>query len=344
VPIGEWMLASQRRSLVRAPWEWIIPGLVVAPWIAIEGGSANLSDTQYFVVAGRTLLSGHWAAAFSSPRVQAGPFELALYGAFGRLSALSGIGVGRLLAPVVELGVVALVVAVVGRLLADEPMRRAVQGTVGTLAAVAGVPSMVFTGGHPADAVIPLLWLLAGDEARRGRDLRAVLIVGLSANVELWGALGAPVLLLVAHRRRILGDAALLVGVTLGPLVPFALAGSVRMFHYRWLVSKGSLVGLFLTPGATFPWTLRLLQGALALAAGAAVAWRMRRRDFSVCAVPLAIVGVRLLLDPELGFSYYFAAWIELALVAAGWMSCRLLSPHDGRLRRPAPAVAVPET
>jgi hypothetical protein len=335
------MASSGRRSRLHVPWEWLVPFLVAVPWIVVQGGSANLGDTQYFVVAGRTLFSAHWASTFAQPGVQAGPVEVALYGAAGRLSTLTGVGVGRLLAPVVELGVVALAIAVVGVLLEDEPMRRAVQAAVGTLVVLSGVPSLVFTGGHPADAVIPLLWLLAGREARRGNDLHAALIIGLSASIEIWSVLGAPVLLLAPRLRRLPVAGAVLVAAALIPFLPFAVAGSVRMFDYRWAVSRGSLVSVVLTPGSAFPWTLRLLQGACVLAAGILLALLTRRRAYGVFAVPLAIVGVRLLLDPEFGFGYYFAAWIILALVAAGCASCSLRPRLRGADRRGLRAAAA---
>ena len=318
-------MATPGRPLrLRVPWELIVPCLVAIPWIAADGGSPNLGDTQYFAAAGARLFSAHWASTFALPGVQAGPLEVGLYGAFGRLSALTGIGIGRLLAAVVELGVVALAVFVVGKLIADRPGRRWVQAAVGVLVVVTGVPSLVFTAGHPADAIIPLLWLLAGREAQRGHELRAALIVGLSASIEIWALLGIPVLLLAPRLSRLPAAALVLLGSALAPFLPFLLAGPFRMFDYRWAVSSQSLVALALKPGSEFPWTLRLLQGGCALAAGGLVALSGRRRAYAVYSVPLAIVGVRLALDPEFGFGYYFSAWIVVAVVAAGCVSSSL--------------------
>src|SRR5207247_4610502 len=120
-------------------------------------------------------------------------------------------------------------------------------------------------GGHPAEAIVPLLWVLAAIWVREGRVGLAGALLGLSAGLELWGVLGVPVLLLAPRRRRALVGALVEAAVVLGMLAPFALAGSVRMFQYDWRVASGTLLSLFVAPGADFGWPLRLLPSALAL-------------------------------------------------------------------------------
>jgi hypothetical protein len=73
----------------------------------------------------------------------------------------------------------------------------------------------------------------------------------------------------------------------------------------------------FLVPaGSDFPWGLRLLQGAVALIVGGALALALRRTDRAIWAVPLGIVAVRVLLDPTL-YSWYWLGLETLALVGA---------------------------
>ena len=335
------MALSPRQLLRRTPWQWIVSLLATAPMAWADGGSRLLGDTAFFCRAGRTLLSADWAHTYASAGVQAGPLQLALYGAAGRLGAATGVGPGRLLSPVVELGTVALLLFVLRSVLPQGRMRRLSQGVLGTLAVLTATPSLVFSAGHPADAVIPLLWVLAAHEARQGRAVRAGLILGLSANLEIWGVLGAPVLLFLPDLRRLVRAGGAQLALTLGPLAPFAAAGGLRMFSYSWPVSSGTLASLLLPVGTPFPWTLRFAQGAVALAAGAGVALLTRRGPYGPSLVPLAIVAARLLLDPQRN-SYYLAAWIVLALTAAGFAACHLL-PLLGRAAtaEPPPARAA---
>jgi hypothetical protein len=86
---------------------------------------------------------------------------------------------------------------------------------------------------------------------------------------------------------------------------PFVLFGSFRMFQYRWDVAGDTLVSLIVPIGTPFPWPLRLVQAAAAVGAGALVAYRLRRSVHAVWLAPLAIVAVRLLLDP-IDAGYYF--------------------------------------
>ena len=54
------------------------------------------------------------------------------------------------------------------------------------LAAVgAGLTQLAFADGHPAEAVVPLLWVLAAVWARDDRVVAAGLLIGVSAGLEL---------------------------------------------------------------------------------------------------------------------------------------------------------------
>ena len=318
------MIRAPQLLLRRAPWHWVVPFLAAAPMVWSDGSSSHfLGDNNYFLRVGGTLFSSNWTQTYADKGVQAGPVQLALYGAADRLSPILGVNPGRLLAPLFELGIVALLLAALQSALPQGRRRQFAQAAMATLAVLTVLPSVVFQAGHPADAVIPLLWVLAACDARRGRPIRAGLLVGLSANFELWGVLGAPILLLL-DTRLILRAGAALGTMALGPFAPFVLAGSFEMFSYRWPVTGGTLVSLFISPGSTFPWTLRLVQGAAALAAGAGAVRLTRDRSCAVCVVPLAVVSMRLLLDP-MAVDYYLAGLTVLALTAAGFVACYAL-------------------
>ena len=285
---------------------------VARVWVLVLGlaaGRAYLDrgtdpgDLIYFVHRGEQLLSGGWANTFSDAALQSGPVQLVLFGAVRNLTAL---------AFVLELSVAALLLYVLGRLQIGDRIRL----LIGVLAVAAGLTQAAFVGGHPAEPIVPLLWVLAGLSAREDRMLRAGALIGLSAGFELWGVLGAVVLLLAPRLKRAFTGGLVGGGVVVTMLAPFALAGSFRMFNHEWRVSTGTILGLVVEPGTHFGWPLRLLQSALALAVGAAIATGLRRSVHALWLAPLGVVVVRLVLDP-LAFGWYFLEPEALVLVGA---------------------------
>jgi hypothetical protein len=291
------------RDFLRSPLARVwVPVLTVAAAVAYVDRGTDPGDLVYFVHRGEHLLSSGWASTFADPMLQSGPLQLVVFGAVRNLTAL---------AFVIELSVAALLLYVTGRIGASDRVRF----VVGLLAVGAGLTHIAFVDGHPAEAIVPLLWVLAALWAREDRTVLAGAVLGLSAGFELWGVLGLPVLLLAPRGRRALAGAAVTAMVLAGMLAPFAFAGSLRMFHYDWRVASGTLLSLFVAPGAHFGWGLRLLQSALALTAGASVALALRRSVHAAWLAPLAVAFVRLLLDP-LSFGWY---WLEVeALVLIG--------------------------
>src|SRR5438094_942608 len=163
----------------------------------------------------------------------------------------------------------------------------------------AGFTTHVFDAGHPADGLLPLLWIVAAAEARRGRTLRAALVVGLSAGFETWGILGLAVLAL-APSLRSAARSALLAGCLAAVwYVPFVLGRHFAMGGYRWQVASQSLLGHVLAPGTAFGWPLRIAQGAAVLVAGVIVARLGRRSSHVLWLVPLSVVLARLALHPQ---------------------------------------------
>jgi hypothetical protein len=281
-------------------------------------------DLVYFVHRGEHLLSGGWASTFADPMLQSGPLQLVVFGAIRNLTVL---------AFVLELAVAALLLYVLGRLRVPERLRL----VVGLLAVAAGLTQGAFIDGHPAEAIVPLLWVLAAVWVREGRTFQAGALVGLSAGLELWGILGVVVLLLAPRFRGAALGGVVAAVVVAAMLAPFAAFGSFRMFDHEWRVATGTVLSLVVEPGTAFGWPLRLLQSTLALATGAALAYVLRRSVHALWAVPLATVIVRLALDP-LSFGWYFLEAEALVLVAAALLlrelptrfpAARLLSGAD---------------
>jgi hypothetical protein len=293
---------------------WLLPATAaaaVAPFLRSDGG-----DSWLFVRAGRTMLSADWGHAFASSGIQAGPLQLLLFGTVGRSPAA--------LAAVLAAATALLVTCAVRALGVERP---ALLALAGCLAVATGLTTHVFDAGHPADALLPLVWIVAAAEARRGRVVRAAAIVGLCAGVETWGVLGIAVLACAPSLRGALRAAPVTVGVAAALFLPFVLAGHFAMGSYQWMVMSRSLLGHVVAPGTSFGWPLRLAQGGLAVAAGVGVACAKRRSPHALWLVPFAIVLVRIALDP-LQSGYYFdglqaPALAGLVLVAASGLRLR---------------------
>jgi hypothetical protein len=306
-------LAGQFELLGRV-LPWTLPPAAAAV-AALHQGLGLDGDSHLFIWAGRTLLSSQWNHAFALPTVQVGPLQLALFGSVGRWHAA--------LALVLTMGTALLVVAAAR---AAGVKNSALLCAVGLLAVVTGMTE-VGLGGHPADAVLPLIWILAAAEARRGHAWRAGLLIGLSAGLETWGILGVAVLALAPRLRDALVGTCIAGGTALALFAPFVLGGHFEMSSFHWYVSYPSPVSMLVPEGTPFGWPLRLVQAAFAVSAGVAVVRLLRRSPHVVWAAPLAIVVVRLLLDPLL-LSYYLAGPKVLILVgvtlgAARWTRVR---------------------
>lgn len=287
---------------------WVLPLTAAALVSAIA--TNDPADLPYFAHAARTLFSAHWADAFADPSLQVGPLQLLVVGVGDRLGGLG------LLAFLLELGLAALTVFTVGRLLQGRPHRAAVQTVAGMAVVVLGITDAAYSYGHPAQVAIPLLWVLAAVDARDGKTIRAGALLGLSAGFEVWGVLGLPVLLLAPGLRTALRGLAAQVAVTGALFLPFVLFGEFRMFDHAWRVEGWTLVRFVVPAGSEFPWGLRLLQGAAALAVGVVLALTLRRTDRALWVVPLGVVAVRILLDPTV-YSWYWLGLETLALLGA---------------------------
>ena len=287
---------------------WALPIATAAAVAPIDRG--NGGDSWMFVAAGRTMLSPHWSRTFADSGIQVGPLQLALFGSVGGSSVA-----------------IAIVLSVAGTTLlllalwATGNERRRIVAAVAAVAIASGLTRAGFDAGHPADTLLPLLWILAAVEARRGRVAIAGAVIGLGAGLETWSVLGLAVLALSPDVRAAARGAVVAVATASALFLPFVAAGHFAMPHYHWLVSSQSLISLVVAPGTAVGWPLRLAQAAFAVAAGIAVARISRGSRHAVWLVPCAVVIARLLLDP-LDSDYYFVgiegpALVGLALVAA---------------------------
>jgi hypothetical protein len=296
---------------------WWVPVFVVAVGTAALTVGADTGDLPFFVHAADDLLSRAWADAYADPDLQIGPAQLLLLALADALAGALGISSFTLLAFAVPVAVTGLFLLTLSRLLAERPARRPlVLMTAGVAFAALGLPAAAYMDGHMAQAVVPLLWLLAGLKARDGHALAAGGIVGLSAGFELWGMLGVVALLLTPRLRDALTGVAVQIGVVAAMFAPFALAGEVRMFDYHWVVNGDTLLSLVVDPGTDFTWWMRLAQGGTALAVGGLLAWPLRRTLHAVWLAPLVVVAVRLALDP-VRYPWYWLALEILVVVGA---------------------------
>lgn len=315
------MRVNSAVSLLVALAAAVTVGLVVPP--------GDTGDLAFFVHSAERLFSTDWAATYADPALQIGPLQLVTLGALDTVADLVGISSTRLIGAVFGAVVVALFWLIARRLLDGRGGRWAL--TAAVLAPVAlSYTFDAYRDGHPAQALVPLLWVLAGLELRAGRAWPAGVLIGVSAGFEVWGILGVAILVLAPRLPDAVRAFAAAALVPLALLAPFALAGDFGMFEYRWVVNGDTLLSLFVEPGTAFPWPLRVLQGATAVLVGAGVAWSLRRSAAALWVGPLAVVAVRLALDP-VRYPWYWLALETLVLVGA----VHLL----GRLER----VSVPE-
>jgi hypothetical protein len=313
----------------RAWWVPVLAATVASAALAI---GADTGDLPFFVHSADDLFTGAWKDVYADPDLQIGPIQLFLLALADAVAGALSLSTFTLLAFALPLFVSVLLLVVLQRFLTERPERRRMVLLFAGLAAVAlGIPTSAYVDGHLAQGVVPLLWLLAGLRARARRALSAGALVGASAGFEVWGMLGAVVLLLTPRLRDAAAGFLVQVGVAAALFAPFALAGEVRMFDYHWVVNGDTLLSLFVEPGTDFTWWMRLAQGGTALAVGAALAWPLRRTLHAVWLAPLIVVTVRLALDP-VRYPWYWLALQTLVLVGAVEL---LTGERVRRLRQP---------
>lgn len=288
----------------------LAPVIVALVLISTTSAAPQPIDYGIFGPGGAALLTGRWSRIFADPILQAGPFELLPFGILHLLGVSGSIGWTVALTACGML--TAFVTALVLRPTLAPDLRSSLLSGVGTLVlAAAGPGTSSWAIGHPSEVLVPLVWVVAGRLALRDRPALAAVLVALSSGFEVWGVLGAPVVLL-APRIRFVRSAAAGAAALVVLWAPFVLAGPFRMFAFAWPVMDPSLLHALDPTATAFPWSLRLLQAVAAVGAGAAVALLLRGRDaaWGPWAVGVAVVAARLVLDPVLAGYYWFPALV----------------------------------
>jgi hypothetical protein len=311
---------ERHRGTVAQILAWTVPAAAAARLAYDQSyryNEANYGgDGILFVHFGQVLLSRHWDLAFSHSDIQAGPLQLAFFGALAE----------REMAIAIVLSVATALLVVAAARVAGV-RNAALLGGAGLLAVAAGVTRVGYATGHPADAMLPLIWVIAADQARRDHRWRAGLLVGLCAGVETWGILGVAVFAFAPRLRDAAVSTLVAAATALALFVPFVLGGHFETFSFAWQVAPPAPLSLVVPEHTPFGWPLRLVQAAVAVGAGVAVARVLRHSAHALWAAPLAVVVARLLLDPLL-YSYYLAAPKGLVIVGAAvgaerWMQQR---------------------
>lgn len=319
-----WLAQEQVRLRAESPRFWAflqlasrfrIPILVLVA--AVSGGfmqlqSLSVADTTYFIHASHRLFSGDGLNVFQDPGIQVGPLYLAALGLMGALAdavRLSPVFVDGFL----QAGLVSWLCVQLVRALAPDDARKTQRDLGIGVSLIFGPLAGVGVAGHFEEPLIAAFLLLAALRASQGRDVSAALWLVLASGFKLSGLLGVPILLIAASWPALLRRTAIFAVVCGALYLPFFAWGTVNTFHFSWPVWPSATVGWFVS-GHPFSWQLRMLQGALTVAAGC---WIALRRSAPVWATPVVLIAVRLLLDPE-QVPYYWVALV-LCLVVAGW-------------------------
>lgn len=295
--------------------------------------SATSSDADGFADAGRVLLSPGWRGTFHDSWLQAGPFEQLVC----LLARTLGVGErGEAVASNV-LGAAALL------LVACLVFRRDWRSTLylGAGALGLGIITDVYAIGHPSELFIALVWLLAARAARAEAAVACGVLLGLSAGLETWGLLGAPILLFLPTLRRSLTGGCVALTVAAAIYAPFATGSDFHMFDLHWSVAGGLASTLF-GKGSAVTWQMRIAEALVVVGLGAALALLLRSRTAAcVWIVPAATSVLRLLLDP-VRYPYYWDTALTLMLFGtAPWLT-RPRELAAGLRRRLAQTEAIP--
>jgi len=280
---------------------------------AVDASTRIESDVYLFAAAGSEMFSSSWTHTFHDSVVQAGPLELAL--TFLARSAGGGM-LG--FAIILDLICAAAVTAAAAWFLRRRTYALALYCAVSLLLWLPGEGYR----GHPAELLIPVLWMAAAAQARGGRPTLAGALVGASACLELWGILGVAVLALSPQLRRTAAGAGLALALPMLSLLPFVLGGDFHMFDYHWGVHSG-LGLLLLGAGQPFTWYDRVVEGALVVGAGLVAARLTRRMTEAVWIVPAAIALVRIGLDPVRNDYYWDVPLVLLVIGGAALVAER---------------------
>jgi hypothetical protein len=323
-PQPPWLEREKAQLVVTHPavdrllrWVWARPAALLPPLAFVIIGSLGAvipdGDAGWFREAGRGMLGANFWDVFVQPGLQIGPLYLLALGSAAAAVDAVGLPVLFTLAGL-QAALVTWLGLVTARRIARHTGARELpaQWAVGLALVLGGLLAESIGNGHPEEIALGLILANAALDAGRRRRVSVGLLVGLAGGIKLWGVLGIPVVL-IGRRPRDVWFRGLLAGaIVLLCYGPFFEWGEVNSFTFTWGMSNAgsTLAQLGSWLGAS-DWTLRVIQGAVAILVGCAVALR---RAGSPLTVVICVVSTRLLLDPLL-MSYYPGPLVVLVLL-----------------------------
>lgn len=324
-PSATWLDRETRRLAVDHPRLadhlhrlWQRPALVLLLLAVVILGTLGAvvpgGDAGWFRRAGLSMIGSGILDVFREPGLQIGPLYLLPLGLATALLGWLPDPATRFVLAAAQGALVtwyALVVARRSAAATGAPPLPA-QWAVGLALVLGGLLAESVGNGHPEEILLGLLLAHAALGAGRARPRAVGGLLALAVGVKVWGILGAPVALVGRRPRTVL--VAGLVGGALTAAVygPFLLWGDFRTFEFSWGIPQDAVLARVVGPDVS-DWALRAAQAGAAIAAGAAVALR---RSGSPLVVVLAVIGIRLVLDP-LFLTYYAGPFLVVALLWA---------------------------
>lgn len=295
----------------------VLPIVVIAAYSNSWLGFSGPGELTVFGPAGSAMLHGRWGDVYANNAVQAGPFELFPFGVGWILGPEGSLQWTTYFAVCTFILVFLYLIAILTTTsLSGRKPRVYFAAAIGAAACLSQLLPWAFQAGHPAQVAIPMLWVMAAYFARQRLFVTVGVLVGISAGWEVWGVLGAPVVFCVARPdlvRAALGGLATVSVI----YAPFIVSGNFHMFEYKWPVFGGTLAHTLWPAMTDFPWSARVLEGALVLGVGVGVAFATRLTVHGLWLVPVVIVLSKLVLDP-LFWGYYSIAPGIVLIAAAG--------------------------
>lgn len=346
-PAATWREQETRRLVSEHPrlaallrYLWQRPALVLVPLAVVILGTLGAvipgGDAWWFRRAGLSMLGPGILDVFREPGLQIGPLYLLPLGVATALLSWLPDPATRFLLAAVQGALVTWYALVIARRAAAATGAPPVpaQWAVGLALVLGGLLAESVGNGHPEEILLGLLLTHAALEAGRARPRAVGGLLALAVGIKVWGVLGAPVALVGRRPRTLL--VAGLVGAALTAAVygPFLMWGDFRTFEFSWGIPQDALLARVVGPDVS-DWALRAAQAGAAVAAGAALALR---RTGSPIVVVLAVIGVRLVLDP-LFLTYYAGPFLVVALL---WAWTRTTPP--AWVARAGCAALVPAT
>lgn len=307
-------LAGAGRWVWRRPWTALPLAFVV---FGVQGAANPDSDVFLFLAAGRRMTGPGALDVFADPGLQLGPLGILLAGVVARVADLVGVSAPFLLGAVQAVLVLVLAQVVAGRAARRGGASPAVARWVVTAVLLgAGSLAEATLMGHAEEIALGLALALAALDCADGRRWSGGVVLGLAMGTKLWAVLGLPLVLLCRRRTTALTNAVAAGVIAIGLYGPFLLWGDVRTFDFRWAVSGPSTVSLLVDTAAPLGWGFRVAQAAAVVVVASVLA---RRPSADPLAVVVAILAVRLLLDP-VRFPYYCAP-LQVVVLLWTWTS-----------------------